>query len=278
MEGPSLLILREELKPFLGQKVLEASGNTTQPKATLTGRRMERIETWGKNLFMTFSAPSQKTEPILTKTHFLMFGSYRINEIRPGRTPRLELKFRNGIVYFYSCSIRFVAEEYWKALDPRVDLMSQEWDPGHVVDLMTSKRNTPLCDLLLDQTVFAGSGNIIKNEVLFNIRRHPLTRLSRLARQDWPRLAQAVHSYCWNFYEWKKKFELRKHWQVYRQRLCPLCETKLIRGPLGKNERLTFYCSRHQPLYSQVRKMQVRAVLAVKPHSKSAMPERRLDH
>src|SRR3954471_5609586 len=156
MEGPSLLILREELQPFLGQKVLEATGNTTQPKEALSGRRVDRIETWGKNLFLTFSGPARKTPPIVTKTHFLMFGSYRINEIRPGRTPRLELKFRNGIVYFYSCSIRFSAEEYWKGLDPRVDLMSQEWNPDHVVELMDSKRDSPLCDLLLDQTVFAG--------------------------------------------------------------------------------------------------------------------------
>jgi len=278
MEGPSLLILREDLDPFIGQKVLEATGNTTQPKASLTGRRLERIDTWGKNLFLTFAASSGKNPPLVTKTHFLMFGSYRINEARPGRAPRLELKFSHGIVYFYNCSIQFFADEYWKALDPRVDLMSHEWDQGHVVHLMAHKWNSYLCDLLLDQTVFAGSGNIIKNEVLFNIRRHPLTRLSRLAEQDWPRLAQAVHFYCWNFYKWKKKFELRKHWQVYRQRQCPLCESKLIREPLGKHMRLTFYCSRHQPLYTQIRKMQVRAVLAAKHGLTSARPERRLDH
>jgi endonuclease-8 len=277
MEGPSLLILREELQPFLGQKVLEATGNTTQPKEALTGRRVDRIETWGKNLFLTFSGP-RKSAPIVTKTHFLMFGSYRINETRPGRVPRLELKFRNGVIYFYSCSIRFFAEEYWKALDPRVDLMSQVWNPGHVVGLMAAKRSSALCDLLLDQNVFAGSGNIIKNEVLFNIRRHPLTPLSRLAKQDWPRLAEAVHAYCWNFYEWKKKFELRKHWQVYRQRLCPLCGVKLNRESLGKNERLTFYCARHQPLYLQIRKLQVRDVLPMKPGTTPEIPERRLDH
>ena len=278
MEGPSLLILREELQPFLGRKVLEVTGNTTQPKAALTGRKLGCIQTWGTNLFLTFSAASRKAAPIVTKTHFLMFGSYRINETRPSRTPRLALKFSNGVVYFYSCSIRFDAQEYWEALDPRVDLMSEEWDADHVVQLMDSKRIVPLCDLLLDQAVFAGSGNIIKNEVLFNIRRHPLTRLSRLAKQDWPRLAEAVHSYCWNFYEWKKRFELRKHWQVYRQRVCPLCETKLNRESLGKNERLTFYCSRHQPLYTQVRKMQVREVLPIRCQAISEPPERHFDH
>ena len=49
--------------------------------------------------------------PIVTKTHFLMFGSYRINDPRIGRLPRLELTFKNGIVFFYACSIKFGADE-----------------------------------------------------------------------------------------------------------------------------------------------------------------------
>src|SRR4029079_6377345 len=137
-------------------------------------------------------------------------------------------------------------------------------------------KDSLLCGLLLDQSVFAGSGNIVKNEVLFNIRMHPLTKLTQVPDKDWPKLAEAVREYCWNFYEWKKKFELRKHWQVYRQRHCPLCESKLIPGPLGKNERRTFYCSLHQPLYTKIRKMQVREVLALKSDSPSA-PQERLD-
>jgi hypothetical protein len=40
LEGPSLVILREELKPFIGHKVLRVRGNTKQPKATLKGRTL----------------------------------------------------------------------------------------------------------------------------------------------------------------------------------------------------------------------------------------------
>lgn len=36
------------------------------------------------------------------------------------------------------------------------------------------------CDALLDQDVFAGLGNIIKNEVLFRIRVHPLSPVGAL--------------------------------------------------------------------------------------------------
>jgi endonuclease-8 len=275
MEGPSLRILREELEPFLQQKVLQVHGNTKQPKESLKGRVLERIDTWGKVLFLTFSAPTTSREPIITKTHFLMFGSYRIDDAKPGRVPRLELKFKRGVVYFYSCSIQFGADEYLHSRDRKVDLRAEDWDIDHVLDLMNLKKDAWLCDLFLDQNVFAGSGNIIKNEVLFNIRRHPLAKLSQVSKKDWPHLARAVRAYCFNFYEWKKKFELRKHWQVYRQVRCPLCATKLKRENLGKFLRRTFFCPEHQRLRARPRELKVFPVLPVKHPT---LPETRLDH
>jgi len=185
----------------------------------------------------------------------------------------------NGEITIWAASVKWIEGDDVKAeYDFTADIMSDRWNPRSALKKVRAFPHGEIADVLLDQAIFAGVGNIIKNEVLFNIRRHPLTRLSRLDRQDWPRLADAVHSYCWNFYEWKKKFELRKHWQVYRQRLCPLCERKLIREPLGKNARLTFYCSRHQPLYTQVRKIQVRAVLPIRTIPASGLLEPRLDH
>ena len=275
MEGPSLRILREELEPFIRQKVLHVRGNTKQPKDSLKGRVLERIDTWGKVLFLTFTGPRGAFEPIITKTHFLMFGSYRIDDPKPGRIPRLELKFKTGVVYFYSCSIQFGADEYLHSRDRKVDLMSECWDIEHVLNLLSRKKDAWLCDLLLDQSVFAGSGNIIKNEVLFNIRRHPLAKLSQISKKDWPDLAQAVRDYCFNFYEWKKRFELRKHWQVYRQFRCPLCGTKLHRENLGKFLRRTFFCPEHQQRQTRSRELKVFPVL---PVQHPTLPEPRLDH
>jgi|SRR5436190_18854298 len=262
MEGPSLVILREELEKFRGRKVMKVSGNTKQPKESLSGRVLQDIDTWGKQLFLSFAMP--RRDPIVTKTHFLMFGSYRLDEPKDERTPRLQLTFTNGVVYFYACSIKFDAAADVQKLDREVDLMSERWNESHVIRLMEQRKDAFLCDLFLDQNVFAGSGNIVKNEVLFNVRRHPLTRLSRISRKDWPQLAQAVRSYCRNFYEWKKRFELRKHWQVYRQSKCPLCGRKLVRSNLGKFLRKTFYCAKHQPLQTGARKLRVFPVLPIK--------------
>jgi len=233
MEGPSLIILKEELKPFVGRKVLEVSGNTKQPKELLQGRKLASIRTWGKVLFMEFTG-AKKTAPILTRTHFMMFGSYRIDDPKENRVPRIELRFANGTLYFYACAFKFVEKESLKELDPKVDVLSPKWDEAHVLDLMKEKRDTYLCDLFLDQKLFAGSGNIVKNEVLFNLRCHPLTKLSELKRADWPLAVHEVRLYCENFYRWKKNYELRRHWQVYRKHRCPICGEKIKRETIAE--------------------------------------------
>jgi endonuclease-8 len=207
-----------------------------------------------------------------------MFGSYRINDPKEDRDPRLQLTFCNGQVYFYSCSLLFAADEYYNAVDQQTDLMSKKWNLKHVLKLMEKKKTSYLCDLFLDQTVFTGSGNIVKNEVLFNIRRHPLTRLSQIARKDWPELASAVHKYCLNFYHWKKRFELRQHWQVYRQRTCPLCATKITREKVGHWMRQSFFCPRHQAPPTQRSKTRALKVHAVLPLKTTPAKESRLDH
>jgi endonuclease-8 len=269
MEGPSLIILKEELKRFEKKKVLVVSGNTKQPKESLEGKTLKKIVTWGKTIYQVFSGN------IVTRTHFLLFGSYRIDDPKDNRIPRIKLEFPNGIVYFYSCSFLIGAKEQLDELDHRVDVLSNEWDEKYVSKLLPSVGDPYLCDLFLDQNLFAGSGNIVKNEVLFNLRRHPLTRLSEISPKDKKKLIHAIRTYCENFYEWKKKFELRKHWQVYRRFTCKICERKLKREKIGKWKRSTFYCPHCQNKKLSKNPIIVHEVLPIK---EGGPKEKRLDH
>jgi formamidopyrimidine-DNA glycosylase len=64
-----------------------------------------------------------------------------------------------------------------------------------------------------------------------------------------------VSSY--DFYNWKKKFELRKHWQVYKQKNCPNCGTKITLQHLGKHKRRTFFCNQCQVYKEKKQKIKV---------------------
>lgn len=269
MEGPSLVILKEELKRFERKKILRISGNTKQPKEDLQGKTLQKIVTWGKTIYLIFSGG------IVTRTHFMLFGSYRIDDPKEDRVPRVQFEFPNGIVYFYACAFNMDAQLALEELDHRVNVLSDEWNEAHVAKLLKTTGDPYLCDLFLDQSLFAGSGNIVKNEVLFNIRRHPLTRLSEVDPKDRKKLVHAIRIYCENFYEWKKRYELRKHWQVYKRWKCKICERKLKREKMGKGKRSTFYCS-----YCQRKKLSCDRVIVheVLPIASGGPKEQRLDH
>ena len=114
---------------------------------------------------------------------------------------------------------------------------------GHPVDVLAA-------DALLNQDIFAGVGNIIKNEVLFRIRVHPKSRIGALPPRKLTQLIREARNYSFDFLAWKKAFELRKHWLAHTKKICPRCHIPFIKERhLGKAKRRAFYCESCQVLY-----------------------------
>src|SRR5207342_3667733 len=101
----------------------------------------------------------------------------------------------------------------------------------------------------LDQQVFAGVGNIIKNEVLFRIRVSPLSTVGALPPRKLSELVREARSYSFQFLEWKKAYVLRQHWLAHRKSTCPRCGIKLSLQHLGRTHRRAFWCQHCQKLY-----------------------------
>lgn len=98
MEGPSLRIACEEFAPFLGKRIRSVSGSASVAKLPLVGRVFKSVDSWGKHLHLRFGNHR-------LRIHFLMFGSYRIDDPRENRFPKLELEFGKSRLYFCSCAI-----------------------------------------------------------------------------------------------------------------------------------------------------------------------------
>lgn len=243
MEGPSLIILREEAQKFVGQKVQACESILDAIDCSMfAGRKLTALNSFGKHFLMSFGA-------VHLRVHFLMFGSYWIDKRRPAGVPKMSLLFRNGEIHFYACSIRPLARPPEEVYDWRIDLMSDAWDAKHVLKLVASA--TPgmqLGDLLLDQEIFAGSGNIIKNEVLFLLGWQPETKLGTLRPQEQRSLITQMRAYCFQFYEWKKAYVLKRNWRIYRKRTCGVCQSPVTMKSTGVLERISFFCPRCQTL------------------------------
>jgi endonuclease-8 len=240
MEGPSLVILREEMRPFVGATIVEATGIARQiDAAALTGEPLRWVKTWGKQLLLRVGG-------VTLRVHFLMWGSYRIDDPKD-RPATLSMRFADGVVDYYSCAIRALEAPAASLYDWRVDVMSRQWDAAHVRRLVRAQPDAMVTDVLLDQDVFAGVGNIIKNEVLFNRKLHPETLVRDLTPRALAALVAEARDYSHQFYRWKKEFVLKKNWRIYRKRTCRVCGGKIVAKHMGRGERYTYHCPHCQP-------------------------------
>jgi endonuclease-8 len=241
-EGPSLVILRELTQSFTGKRIRAAEGNSKIDKARLVDQRLIALRTWGKHFLI-------ELDGFAIRIHFLMFGSYCIDS-RKDRPPRLALSFARGReLNFYSCAVRYIEGGLDEEYDWRADVMSDAWDPALARRKLEAMPDTLVCDALLDQNVFAGVGNIIKNEVLFRIRVHPLSKIGALPPRKLGALIKQARQYSFEFLEWKKAFVLRKHWLAHNKRVCPRCQIPFTRQYLGITDRRSFFCERCQVKY-----------------------------
>ncbi|RZA07788.1 MAG: endonuclease [Moraxellaceae bacterium] len=244
-EGPSIVILRELAADFSGRKIMHAEGNSKIDKHRLDGERIKSIRSWGKHFLIELSGFS-------LKIHLLMFGSYRINE-RKDSSPRLSLQCSGQTeLNFYACSVKFIEGDLDDAYDWSSDVMSDQWDPAAALKKLRASPEKLLCDALLDQDIFSGVGNIIKNEVLFRIRVHPLSTVGALPAVKLRELVKQARIYSFEFLEWKKAFVLKQHWLAHTKRICPRCNIPFARDHLGKTHRRSFFCEKCQKKYSAV--------------------------
>ena len=76
-----------------------------------------------------------------------------------------------------------------------------------------------MCDTLLEQNVFSGVGNIIKNEVLYRTHVHPESLTGKIPKIKIREIIREARIYSFEFFEWKKKYELKKHWLAHTNKL-----------------------------------------------------------
>jgi endonuclease-8 len=238
-EGPSIILLKEETTAFIGKRVLDVYGNSSIDQGRLLNKTVIDFKSWGKHFLICFKS-------FTLRIHFLMFGSYSINEKKPERAVRLGLKFSNGEINFYTCSVKYLDAIYdWSG-----DVMNPAWDAAKAKKKLRSRPEMMVCDALLEQDIFAGVGNIIKNEVLYRIRVHPESRVGKLPAAKLNAMIKEARIYSFQFLDWKRAFELKKHWLAHTKTICLRCNLPIKKIYTGLKKRRSFVCENCQKLYA----------------------------
>ena len=241
-EGPSLVIAKEEMLLFKGKKLVAVSGNTKIDKDRLLNKKLVDIRTWGKQLLLCFNG-------FTVRIHFLMFGTYRVNA-KKETAPRLSLEFAKGEINFYTCAVKMIEEPLDEVYNWSADVLSDRWDPKAARKKLKALPAVLVTDALLDQNIFSGVGNIIKNEVLYRIKVHPKTKLGDLPARKLGELIKEAREYSFDFLRWKKEYTLKKHWLAHTKKTCKRDGDKIHKEYLGTTRRRTFFCNSCQKLYS----------------------------
>jgi endonuclease-8 len=241
-EGPSIILLKEAVAQFVGKKVIGVKGNTkTIDKKRLLNQKVVAFKSWGKHFLICFKG-------FTVRVHFLMFGSYLINKEKKSLI-RLKLKFRNGELNLYACSIKIIEGDIENQYDWSADVMNDLWDPKRAELKLKEIPNTMICDALLEQHIFSGVGNIIKNEILYRSRVQPESIVKKIPTRKIRSLIKDTRAYSFQFLEWKRNFVLRKHWLAHTKTVCSRCKGPIIKKYTGVKQRRSFFCKKCQCLY-----------------------------
>jgi endonuclease-8 len=166
-------------------------------QSPLAGRTVQQVSSRGKWLFLEFSGDA------ILLTHMLMTGSWHI--YRPGerwQEPRSKMRIAVETADVHAIAFNVPVAEFHTAaslarragIPPAMaDVLSPEFDPVAAAARLAKHADKEIANVLLDQSVLAGVGNIFKSETLFVAGVSPFARVSALAPAD---LARIVSTAC----------------------------------------------------------------------------------
>jgi endonuclease-8 len=135
-------------------------------------------------------------------THMLMSGSWHI--YRPGerwQQPRQNLRIAIENAEFIAVGFKVPVAEMHTAQSlkraakippPETDVLRDSFDAAEAVRKMRERAGEEIADVLLDQKVLAGVGNVFKSEICFVCGVHPFRRVDALSDESLTALATAA--------------------------------------------------------------------------------------
>jgi endonuclease-8 len=204
------------------------------------------VDTVGKHLSVRFD------NGLSLHTHMRMTGSWHV--YRPGERWRIPERLAKAVlevdgtvaVLFNAPVVELTrGDERTAHLGP--DILDGDLDVERVVRRARSLGNVPVGELLLDQRVTAGIGNVYRNEALWAERVNPWTGSASLSDAQLRGLFTCAHAAMranLRSTEWARRFPGYGRGAVHGRggRPCPRCGTRIEVRAQGEHARLTYWC------------------------------------
>jgi endonuclease VIII len=235
-EGDSLRRYAERLRRLEGEVVQVESPH---PRAqllglakALDGKRLERVEAVGKNLLLSFE------EGLVLRSHLRMKGRWHVRPASYEYTGRPWLVLRGGRwqALQWNGPVLELARrppEDVRRLGP--DIMDVPPDLAGILErLRAGAASRPAGEVILDQRIVAGIGNMWKAEALWQVGVSPWSPVGELTDDELRLVLQAAH----------ESMQAGRRRRVYRRAglPCPRCGGVIRSWPQGTAARTAYWC------------------------------------
>ena len=259
-EGDTLHQAAAKLRVLEGQRIHRVAGSHRAVIAhgkRLTDHLVATVRARGKHLVVAFEHGWS------LRTHLQMTGTW--HRYRPGERWRTSAGKARVIlespewvaVCFAAPTVQIAPDADVDAVLDRLgpDLIHDDVEWAVVIDRARTTDAATVADLLLDQTVMAGIGNVYKSETLYLERLHPTTPIGVFDDATLRRVGQRARRLLVANKDRPNRSTTGRRgpdanlWVYGRAgKPCRRCRTTIEMDGLPAGERLTYWCPRCQPL------------------------------
>lgn len=253
-EGDTVFRWAERLRHALVGERVRRFEVTRLGRPTLgSGMRVRSVESRGKHLLIAFD------DGYVLHTHMRMSGAWHVYQPssrwrRPAHQARAVIEVDRATAVCFGAPVVEVMRERELSRHPALgvlgpDLCQPEVDLGEVLARLDQVApGTELGNVLLDQRVASGIGNVYKSEVLFLLRLDPFTRIEELDVATRRSLYASASDLLRQNLHGGRRMTVRAGLSVYgkRGRPCPRCGGRIRSRRQGEHARTTFWCPRCQ--------------------------------
>lgn len=252
VEAPKIKIFYNKIKKYINKYIKKIKSNKKEYDI-LVGQIIKNIYFIGKHTWFEF-------EDFYMRIHFIMYGRININKLYKKRKPQLTLYIDKNKIYFYKSSIKIIKGTDLKKYliskeiyDISNDSYSEKLHKKFIKKNLDKFKNVYITDFILDQRLFPGVGNILKNEVLYQSKIHPKLKVKKININKIYYIIDLLKIICDKMYFYEKNINennfskifnnvRNKVFKIYNKSICTYCNQKIKIKYLGNTNRKTYYC------------------------------------
>ena len=255
VEGPTAkayaLRIRDEFKNEIVRDIFVKSKRIFVPIEELIGKRFLGSDSLGKNIILFLDS-------LAIRIHLMMFGSihiYLLDEplLKPMQRVRLHIKGEKKKLVVYNAPIveidrsDRILEKLKRDLGP--DPLSDMWNREEAIRAIMKFPKEKIGAVLLNQSVIAGIGNILRNEILFRAKVNPERIVANLSREEIEKIVDISVELSKEFLKLKlKRKGIKELLLVYNRykKPCVICGSPIRFYMQEPIKRKTFVCENCQ--------------------------------